>query len=167
MVAKVAGMLANVGAKMAPGALEKATALLRSATSGRVAEVSEKSVASYVGKDPRKLQVVAEQFMRAGMPVEQYLSLSDSPDVEAVRSRLMELRGKLEDEYAKGEGQSVLSSQLIAGDITALKARVEAVIKVFGDVKTYYLCMPTGGIPRAEFQIYAEMTGRPGFARGI
>lgn len=137
----------------APAVYNTAKAALTKATGGKATEPSD--VAKYVGTSPQRLTVVADAFVRSGIHPEDIFPadiVSTQPQLVAMRDAANRLAQSLQQQFNQGADRVIpaSSSADMAADVIRVE-RVKAVLRVYGDEKSYFLCHPNGGVPSADF----------------
>lgn len=155
MYAQAAQLAGTAVTRYAPKVLELAKAGLAQATSGRVKDVA--AVGQYVGKSPERLSIVAGALARAGVRVDDIISVDaagSDAKLAAIRSGLLASVSNMQNRYDSASDDSL--PQGVEGDIMR-KKRVQTALRVYGSEEAYFLCHPNGGIPRGDFAWYAAV----------
>jgi hypothetical protein len=157
----LAAAAARAAVQYGPAAYDMAKTALAKATNGKVTD--PRQVTTYVGNSPQKMQVVADALIRSGTNPNDIFPqdiVQTQPALQAMRDGALRLAANLKQQFDAGSDR-VLPGQTAndaAADIIRLQ-RVQAVLRVYGDEKTYFLCHPNGGVPASDFA-YAKAVQR-------
>lgn len=149
----VASAAASAVAKYGPGSYEAAKNMLAKATNGKVSSPSQ--LVEYIGKSPQRLTVATDALVRAGASVDDIFPadvVRTNPTLMMMRNAAQELAVSLKAQFDAGADKVVGPADVsdAAKDVIRI-SRVQAVIRIYGDEKTYFLCHPNGGVPAGDF----------------
>lgn len=140
------------GSKYSPAIMAQARSLLAKATGNKA--VSLDALPKYVGNSPERLSVVTGALVRAGFRPDDLVP-ADLAGTNAalmqVRETLLRTAGQMQQTYDLGSDRTLNND--VEGDVIR-KKRVQVALRVYGSEEAYFLCHPTGGIPRADFAWY-------------
>lgn len=148
----IAANAASAAAQYGPEVLAKARDMLKKATSGKVTNVN--GLKSYIGGSAERLSVAGGALVRAGLSPDDIIPkdmIGSNSALQAIRATLDKTASAMQSTYNKGSDTTLNDD--VEGDVVR-RRRVEAAIRVYGNEETYFLCHPTGGIPRADFVWY-------------
>lgn len=159
-VAQLAIAAGSAAVKYAPAVYDAAKAALTKATGGKVTDVSQLS--TYVGNNPQRMMVVGDALIRSGVSVNDVFPtdiVQINPQLRAMREAASKLAAKLGDQFAAGSDHVIQAQPLedMAADVIRIR-RVNAVLKVYGNEETYFLCHPNGGVPPSDFAYKRAMS---------
>lgn len=149
----IASAAASAVAKYGPGAYEAAKTMLVKATNGKVSSPTQ--LVEYIGKSPQRLTVATDALVRSGSSVDEIFPVDivrTNPTLMMMRNAAQELAVSLKGQFDAGADKVIgaASSDDAAKDVIRI-TRVQAVLRIYGDEKTYFLCHPNGGVPAGDF----------------
>lgn len=160
-IAQAATAIGSSVVKYAPAVYDRGMELVSKATSGRVKSAAD--IASFVKSDARKLSVVTGALAMAGIASDDLVPR----DLAAINPQLQQIRGTIEqiasgmrDRYDASVDRSLEAGVDDTAKDVLRKQRVEAVLAVYGSSTNYFLCHPTGAVPRSDFAWYQAMKFR-------